>query len=84
MDLIMKNEKEANLVVAKVMRITFLMFTFTYVLNVIGIFIVDQKIMTISYIIGAIILLLPTVLVKTIHNKTEVIKYFMLYLHLSL
>ena len=75
MGLLGKNEKEANLVVAKVMRVTLLIFTIVYILNLLGIFVVDNTIMTISYVIGAILLLMPTVLVKTIKEKTEVIKY---------
>ena len=60
MSLLKKNEKEANLLVAKVMRITFVIFTLIYVLNVIGIFIVDKTIMTIAYIGGSCLLLLPS------------------------
>lgn len=75
MGLLSKNEKEANLVVAKVMRVTLLIFTVVYILNLLGIFVVDNTIMTISYVIGAILLLMPTVLVKTIKEKIEVIKY---------
>jgi len=33
-----QNEKEANIIVAKVMRITFVIFTLVYIMNVMGIF----------------------------------------------
>ncbi len=47
---LIENEKQANYVVAKVMRITFFIFTFIYLLDLIGIFTVDLLIMTIAYI----------------------------------
>ena len=37
-----KNEKQANIAVAKVMRVTFILFTLIYLLNVLGIFVVDM------------------------------------------
>ena len=36
---LIQNEKQANKAVAKVMRITFLIFTLVYLLNVFGIFV---------------------------------------------
>lgn len=53
---LVQNEKQANRAVAKVMRITFVMFTLVYLLNVIGIFVVDKGIMTIAYLAGAVLL----------------------------
>jgi len=75
MSLLMKNEKEANLLVAKVMRITFIIFTLIYILNVIGIFVVDKTIMTIAYIGGSILLLLPTLFVNLLKLEGGYIKY---------
>lgn len=75
MSLLMQNEKEANILVAKVMRITFLIFTLIYILNVIGIFIVDKTIMTIAYIGGGLLLLLPTLLVNILKKEAGYIKY---------
>ena len=74
-ELLKKNEKEANLIVAKVMRITFIIFTVVYLLNVIGVFIVDKTIMTIAYIGGSILLLLPTILVKIVKQQNDWNKY---------
>lgn len=45
-----QNEKEANIIVAKVMRITFFIFVLVYILNVIDVFIVDDTIMTTAFI----------------------------------
>lgn len=70
-----QNEKQANLIVAKVMSITFLIFSLVYLLNLLGIFIVDGTIMTIAYIGGTILLLLPTVFAKVIEDQAGWIKY---------
>ena len=75
MTLLKQNEKEANLLVAKVMRITCLIFTLIYVLNVVGIFVVDDVIMTVAFIGGAILLLLPTLLVNILKREGWWIKY---------
>ncbi len=40
-----QNEQQANIATAKVMRITFLMFTLVYIMNVVGIFVVEMKTM---------------------------------------
>lgn len=53
---LVQNEKHANKSVAKVMRITFLIFSIVFLLNVFGIFVVDMKIMAIAYILGSILL----------------------------
>ncbi len=70
-----KNEKEANIIVAKVMRITFIIFTLVYVLNVIGVFIIDKGIMTLAYIGGGVLLLLPTLLISILKIDKTYIKY---------
>ena len=75
MSLLKQNEKEANLLVAKVMRITFIIFTLIYIMNVMGIFTVDKMIMTIAYIGGGCMLLLPTLLVNILKRESNGIKY---------
>ncbi|MBQ2745001.1 MAG: hypothetical protein IJF37_05250 [Lachnospiraceae bacterium] len=75
MSLLMKNEKEANLIVAKVMRVTFIIFTLIYILNIIGVFIVDGVIMTTAYILGSCLLLLPTLFVNVLKKEQSYIKY---------
>jgi len=72
----MRNEQEANIVVAKVMRIVFIFFTAAYIMNVLGIFVVKQVVMSISYFTGAIFLFLPTIMVKVLKNDNKYIKYF--------
>ena len=70
-----ENEKQANRIAAQVMRITVLLFTIAYILNLIGIFVVDNKIMTTAYFIGSGVLLIPTVLVNVYKMEQSFIKY---------
>ena len=69
------NETEANVIVAKVMRITFVIFTLVYILNIIGVFIIDKGIMTLAYIGGGALLLIPTMLVSLLKLDQGYIKY---------
>ncbi len=73
--ILMDNEKQANRIVAKVMCITFAVFTFIYLLNVVGIFVIDISVMTFAYIVGSILLLLPTLLVNVLKQEKRYIKY---------
>lgn len=75
MSLLKQNEKEANLLAAKVMRSTLIIFTLVYLLNVLGIFIIDSVIMTIAYIGGGCLLLLPTLLINILKLEGSFIKY---------
>ena len=73
--ILIENEKQANHIVAKVMRITFVIFTLVYMLNVIEVFIIDKGIMTLAYIGGGVLLLLPTLLVSILKREDGYIKY---------
>jgi len=70
-----ENEKQANKIVAKVMRLTFIIFTLVYIMDLVGIFIVDKGIMTFAYIGGSILLLLPTLIVNILKKEGSYIKY---------
>ena len=70
-----KNEKEANVIVAKVMRITFFIFILVYILNVVGVFVIDQTIMTIAFIGGSAFLLLPTIMTNFLKMENGYLKY---------
>lgn len=74
-----ENEKKANLIVAKVMRITFLIFTVVYLLNVFGIFVVDGTIMTIAYIGGGVLVLLPTLITNLLKVEGRLNKYLYVF-----
>ncbi len=70
-----ENEKQANKIAAKVMRITFLIFILIYILNILGIFIVDANIMTVAFIGGSVLLLIPTLLINLMKVDGGYIKY---------
>lgn len=72
---LVQNEKQANKAVTKVMRITFIIFTLVYILNVLGIFIVDMKVMTMAYVLGSIMLWMPTILVNVAKQDGGYVKY---------
>ncbi|MFW5631762.1 MAG: hypothetical protein ACOCMZ_01250, partial [Acetivibrio ethanolgignens] len=74
---LIQNEKQANKAVAKVMRITFVLFTVVYLLNVVGIFIVDMKIMTIAYLGGSVLLWVPTFIVNVGKLQAWWVKYLL-------
>ncbi len=75
---LIQNEKQANVAVAKMMRITFVIFTLVYLLNVFGIFVVDMKIMTFAYVLGSILLWMPTVLVSVLKRQESYVKYILI------
>lgn len=75
---LIQNEKQANRAVAKVMRITFLIFTLVYLLNVIGIFVVDMGIMTLAYVAGTIFLWIPTLIVNVGKQQNGYVKYVLI------
>lgn len=69
------NEQQANKVVAKVMRITFFIFVLVFGLNVAGIFVVDQTIMTVAFVVGSVFLWLPTLFHRIGKGTAGWIKY---------
>ena len=73
--MLMENELQANKLSAKVMRITFLIFTLIYILDCLGIFTVKLSLMTIAFICGGVMLLLPTLLVNVLKIKNSAVKY---------
>ena len=75
MGLLRENEIHANKLVAKVMRVTFVIFTLIYILDIIGVFVVDIGIMTVAYIGGSVCLLLPTLLINILKKQNNYIKY---------
>lgn len=75
---LVQNEKQANRAVAKVMRITFLIFTLVYLLNVFGIFVVDIGIMTLAYGAGSVLLWIPTLVVCVGKQQSSYVKYVLI------
>lgn len=76
---LIQNEKQANRAVAKVMRITFLIFTLVYLLNVFGIFVVDMGIMTLAYVAGSVLLWIPTLIVCVGKQQKSYVKYVLIF-----
>lgn len=75
---LVQNEKQANKAVAKVMRITFLIFTVVFLMNVVGIFVVDMKTMLGAYIAGSVLLWIPTFVVNIGKQEAGYVKYLLL------
>lgn len=73
--LIRQNEREANRFVAKVMRVSSAVLTLILVLNIFGIFAIKWDAMITSYIIGMILLWVPTVLTNVLKMDHDIIKY---------
>lgn len=73
--IIKQNEQEANLFAAKTMRIAAVFMTLIMILNVVGVFIIDKKAMAIAFILGVIILLIPTLLVNILKMDHPALKY---------
>lgn len=74
-NMLLENETQSNRLSAKVMRITFLIFTLVYILDVVGIFTVKLSLMTVAFILGSVMLLLPTLLVNILKIKSNFMKY---------
>lgn len=74
-NVLIQNEKGANKAAAKVMRITFILFSLVYLLNVAGIFIVDMSVMTAAYVIGSVFLWIPTLLINIMKLDQIWVKY---------
>lgn len=72
---LLEHEKQANKLAAQVMQITFLFFTLVFVLNLIGVFVVDQTIMTVAYISGSILLIVPSLLIMKFKMNNSFVKY---------
>ena len=76
--LLQENEHLAHFFVSKLMAITAIFYTLIYVLNLVGIFVVPFHIMTIGYITGLILLLLPTLLVQILKLDSPYLKYIII------
>ena len=70
-----RNESEANRIVARVMLITILTFTIVFILNVAGIFVINQAAMTFAFISTTVIMLIPQVFNRVFKPNTWWLKY---------
>jgi len=70
-----EHEKQANRLAAQVMQITFLFFSLVYILNLVKVFKVENIIMTIAYVAGSIMLIVPSILIMKFKMNSSFIKY---------
>jgi len=70
-----EQEKQANKLAAQVMQFTFLFLTLVLILNLVGVFTVDKVVMTIAYVVGSIVLIIPSFLIMKFQLNTGVVKY---------
>lgn len=75
MELLKQNERSANRAAANVMRITILVFIVVLVLDIIGIFAVDISTMVTAFIIGVVLLAVPTLIVNVLKIEKSWVKY---------
>lgn len=75
MELLKQNEIQANRVAANVMRVTAIVFTVVLILDMVDIFKVEKTLMIITYIVGTLILFLPTLLVNVLKLNHPSLKY---------
>lgn len=73
--ILLENEKQANKTVARVMGTTFAIFTIVYLLNVFGVFIIEDSIMIPAYVCSSVLLLLPMVLTYLLKMESKYVKY---------
>ena len=60
---LVEHEKHANKLAAQVMQFTFLFLTLVLILNLVGVFTVDNGVMMIAYVIGSIVLIIPSLMI---------------------
>lgn len=70
-----QNEQKANLFVAQVMRITIPFLIIVYILNEMGVFIVEPILMRTCIIAGVIALIIPTLLINVLKLNKPWVKY---------
>lgn len=78
MELLKKNELDANRVAANVMMITFGFLTLVYILDLAGIFTTDKTLMTIAFLVGGLCLWIPTIVVKVMKKTSSAVKYIII------
>ncbi len=75
MGLLNENEKSANMAAAKVMRVTVIVFALVLLLDILGIFTVRLPVMITAFIIGSILLMIPTLLLNVFKAEGSWVKY---------
>lgn len=78
-DVFVNNEVAANKIAAKIIWVTFIIYTVMYLMNVVGIFIVPHFLMTMAYVLGSVVLLIPFIMVKKFNNHSWYVKYIFVF-----
>lgn len=73
-----ENEKQANLYVARCMRVLAAVIAVIWLLNVVGVFIVPKTIMAVAGIGGVSLMLLPSLLLKLINQNSPRLKLYIM------
>lgn len=73
-----ENEKQANLYVARCMRVLAAVIAVIWLLNVVGVFIVPKTIMAVAGIGGISLMLLPSLLLKLINKNSPRLKLYIM------
>ena len=73
-----ENEKQANLYVARCMRVLAVVIAVIWLLNVVGVFIVPKTIMAVAGIGGISLMLLPSLLLKLINQNSPRLKLYIM------
>ncbi|NME82215.1 methyl-accepting chemotaxis protein [Clostridium sp. SM-530-WT-3G] len=72
---LLKNELNANIFTARVMRMTCIFLVVAQLLNYLNIFTVTKSVMTATVILGIIMLLIPTLMVDVLKLEKNYVKY---------
>lgn len=76
--LIMRNNLEVNRLAAKCLRITVLFLISLWLFAMTGYYRGDKSVMTLVFVASAVLLLLPSALVKTMNAERRAIKYYII------
>lgn len=74
--ILQQNETQANKISATVMLCTWGLYTLVFILNLLGIFIIDETVMGVAYGIGSVVLFTPFLLVKFGNSGWPWLKYY--------
>lgn len=77
-DISLEIEYKANKKIARIMRYTTIFFIIIFVLNKLGIFAVDERVMLVTFISSSILLLMPSIITNLFKIEKSWVKYIIL------
>lgn len=75
MELLKENERSANKAAAKVMLLTVAVYSLVLVLDILGIFVIELSTMIMAFIKGAVMLVIPALIVNVFKRNDAWVKY---------